>query len=50
MITRRQANAGILASSAATAPAFAAADQAKAITLPPPRKDGGEPLLRALES
>ncbi len=48
MITRRQANAGILASAAAAAPALAAAEESKAITLPPPRKDGGETLFRAL--
>ena len=49
MITRRQANTGILASAAVVAPALAAAEQAKDITLPPPRKDGGDPLLRALK-
>ena len=48
MITRRQANAGILASAAAAAPVLAAAEESKAITLPPPRKDGGEALFRAL--
>ena len=40
MITRRQANAGILASGA---------QEAQAIKLPSPRNDGGEPLLRALK-
>ena len=49
MITRRQANAGILASAAAATPALAAAEQAKAMTLPPRRKDGGESLLKALK-
>lgn len=49
MITRRQANTGILASAAAAAPALAAVEQAKVIALPSPRKDGGEPLLRALK-
>ena len=50
MITRRQANAGILASAAAAAtPRLAAAQEAQAITLPSPRNDGGEPLLRALK-
>ncbi len=48
MITRRQANAGIFASAAAAAPGLAAAEEPKAITLPPPHKDGGGPLLRAL--
>jgi nitroreductase len=48
MITRRQANAGILASAAAAAPALAMAEPAGAITMPPPREEGGEPLLRKL--
>jgi Nitroreductase family len=49
MITRRRANAGILASAAAAAPALAMAEPAGAITMPPPREEGGEPLLRALK-
>ena len=49
MITRRQANAGIFAGAAAAAPGLAAAEEPKAITLPPPHKDGGGPLLRALK-
>jgi hypothetical protein len=50
MITRRQANVGILANAAAAAtPRLAAAQEAQAITLPSPRNDGGEPLLRALK-
>ena len=50
MITRRQANAGILTSAAVAAvPAVATAQEAKAVTLPPPRNDGGQPLLRALK-
>jgi hypothetical protein len=45
MITRRQANVGILANAAAAAtPRLAAAQEAQAITLPSPRNDGGEPL------
>ncbi len=48
MITRRQANAVLLATAAAAASTLAAAEQAKAITLPSPRRDGGEPLLMAL--
>jgi SagB-type dehydrogenase family enzyme len=48
MITRRQTNAGILASAAATAPALSAVAQGEAIALPPPHKDGGQPLLTAL--
>ncbi len=48
MITRRQANTVLLATAAAAASTLAAPEQAKAITLPSPRRDGGEPLLRAL--
>lgn len=49
MITRRQANAGILATAAlAAAPAVAADRALKPITLPPPRKEGGQPLITAL--
>ena len=48
MMTRRQANAVLLATAAAAAPALATAEQANAITLPSPRKDGVRPLLRAL--
>jgi nitroreductase len=48
MITRRKASTGFLATAAAAAPALAAAQQAQAITLPPPRRDAGEPLLKAL--
>ena len=47
MITRREANAGSLASAAAAAtPQLAAAQEAQAITSPSPRHDGGAPLLR----
>ena len=49
MMTRRQANAGILASAAlAVAPTVAAAQELKPIALPPPRKEGGQPLITAL--
>ncbi len=48
MITRRKVNTGLLATAAAAGPALATAEQAKTITLPSPRRDGGEPLLRAL--
>jgi nitroreductase len=48
MITRRQTNAGLLASAAATVPALGAVEQTKAIALPPPHKDGGQPLLSTL--
>ncbi len=50
MMTRRQANVGIIASAAVAAmPAVAAAQETQAVTLPPPRNDGGEPLLKALK-
>jgi nitroreductase len=45
-MTRREANAGILASAVvAAAPALAA----EAIVLPPPRSTGGKPLIEALK-
>ena len=48
MTTRRETVAGILAGAAAVAaiPTFAA--QTKTMALPPPRRDGGRPLLLAL--
>ncbi len=49
MITRRQANTGLLATAAAAAPALVTAELAKTITLPSPRREGGEPLLTALK-
>ncbi len=49
-MTRRQANVGIIASATVAAvPAVAAVQETKAVTLPPPRNDGGEPLLKALK-
>jgi len=48
MMTRREANAGLAgATLLAAAPAFAAADER---ALPPPRKDGGKPLMLALQA
>jgi hypothetical protein len=50
MVTRRQANSGILASAAlAAVPAFAATQKLKPIALPPPRSEGGMPLINALK-
>jgi hypothetical protein len=50
MMTRRQANAGILASAALVAvPVFAATQKLKPIELPPPRTEGGMPLINALK-
>ena len=49
-MTRRQANAGILASAAlAASPAVAAARAFEPFTLPPPRGEGGLPLIAALK-
>jgi len=49
MMTRRQANAGILASAAlAAAPAVAVAQELKPRDLPPPRSEGGQSLTAAL--
>ena len=47
-MTRRTMNAGILASAAVAAGPTFAADDAKAIALPPPRSKGGKPLIEAL--
>ncbi|MGB8277576.1 MAG: nitroreductase family protein [Methylovirgula sp.] len=49
MMTRRQANVGLIATAAAAAPMAAAAQQLAPIVLPPPRTDGGMPLMRALK-
>jgi len=48
MMTRRQASAGILASSALAAVA-ARAQELKPTDLPPPRSEGGQPLTAALK-
>jgi nitroreductase len=50
MMTRRRASTGILASAAlAAAPSMAAAQALKPIDLPPPRSEGGQPLIAALK-
>jgi nitroreductase len=50
MMTRRQASVGILASATlAAAPAVATAEGLKALELPPPRAEGGMPLIGALK-
>jgi nitroreductase len=50
MMTRREAIAGILASAAlAAAPSVAAALELKPLELPPPRSEGGMPLMMALK-
>jgi nitroreductase len=49
MITRREANIGLLSSSLlATAPTFAAAQAAKTMELPPVETSGGKPLMQVL--
>jgi len=50
MMTRREAIAGIVASAAlAAAPTFAVAQELKPLELPPPRSEGGMPLMAALK-
>lgn len=48
MITRRQANAGLLAGTMIAAAPSVAAPEATAMELPPPRREGGKPLMQAL--
>jgi nitroreductase len=51
MITRRQANAGIVASTAvSTLWREASAQELKPMQLPPPRTEGGMPLMSALKA
>ena len=49
MMSRRQTTAGILAVTAAAASAVAPAQQIKPLELPPPRGEGGLPLIAALK-
>ena len=48
MITRRQASAGLLLSGAFAATQAIPAEDAEAVGLPPPRAEGGKPLIQAL--
>jgi len=49
MITRREANIGLVASAALAAAGRAAAvEESPALDLPPPRSEGGKPLIEAL--
>ena len=48
MVTRRQANAGLVAAAVVGAPAMAA-QPAREMELPAPRTEGGKPLLEALK-
>lgn len=51
MLSRREATAGLIASAAlVAAPKFAAAQERKPIELPPPRTEGGMPLMSALKA
>ena len=47
-MTRREANAGILASAMVAGGSALAAEEANAPVLPPARKTGGKPLIEAL--
>ena len=47
-MTRRETNAGIVASAAVMAAPVLAAEEAKTMALPPPRTAGGKPLIEAL--
>jgi hypothetical protein len=50
MMTRRQANTGLLASAAlAAVPSATSAQTSKPLLLPPPRSEGGQPLTQALK-
>jgi nitroreductase len=50
MMTRRETNAGILASAAlAAAPTIAGAEELKPLDLPSPRSAGGQPLIGTLK-
>lgn len=50
MMTRRQASAGLFASAAlAAAPSIGTAQEMKPLELPPPRSEGGKPLITALK-
>jgi nitroreductase family protein len=49
MVTRRQANIGIAAAAVVAGAPALAAQQAKVLALPPPRMEGGKPLLEALK-
>lgn len=48
-MTRREANAGILASAVAATGPVLAAEETKTLALPPPRGAGGKPLIDALK-
>ena len=49
MVTRRQASAGILSAAALASTSAIAAEKATTLQLPPPRSEGGKPLIQALK-
>jgi len=49
MITRREANVGILSATLVAGTSCLTAEEASVIKLPPPRAEGGKPLLEALK-
>jgi nitroreductase len=48
MVTRRQAGLGLVSSAAVAAAPKVAAQERETMNLPPPRTDGGKPLIQAL--
>jgi len=48
MMTRRQASAGLVSSGAVAATQTVLAQESGSVELPPPRTDGGKPLIQAL--
>jgi len=48
MMTRRTVSAGLVTSAMLASPSSLAAQEGVALELPPPRKEGGKPLLQAL--
>ena len=48
MITRRDANIGLIASAAIAATSLASAQELPPLDLPRPRSEGGKPLIEAL--
>jgi SagB-type dehydrogenase family enzyme len=49
MVTRRQASAGILSAAVLASTSAIAAEEITTIQLPPPRGEGGKPLIQALK-
>ena len=49
MVTRRQASAGILSAAVLASTSAIAAEEITTVQLPPPRGEGGKPLIQALK-